>query len=143
MRAALGCSTSIVSGAQSGRGGIRCAPSNGPRGYRSQPTTGSTASALSVQEVYVTRPHCPQWTVWGARREYQRYCGGMSAAARAVRSHRGPRRYLPIVLGLALLAAALGAGQGHPRASDTAGSLAPDRSTSVICAPVDLQPVAA
>jgi hypothetical protein len=67
----------------------------------------------------------------------------MSAAARAIRNHRGPRRYLPIVLGLALLAAALGAGQGHSRASGTAGSLAPDRSASVISAPADQQPVAA
>jgi hypothetical protein len=66
----------------------------------------------------------------------------MSAAARAYRIHRGPRRYLPIVLGLALLAAALGAGQGHTRATGTAGSLAPDRSASVISAPVDQQPVA-
>ncbi|TMM33590.1 MAG: hypothetical protein E6F99_23905 [Actinobacteria bacterium] len=67
----------------------------------------------------------------------------MSTAARARRSIRGPRRYLPIVLGLALLAAALGAGQGHHRAGGTAGTLAPDRSTSVISAPVDQQPVAA
>jgi hypothetical protein len=67
----------------------------------------------------------------------------MSTAARARRTHRGTRQFLPIVLGLALLAAAMGAEQGHHPSSGLADPLTQGRPVSVISAPVGHQPVAA
>jgi hypothetical protein len=61
----------------------------------------------------------------------------MSTAARARRTRRGTRQYLPIVLGLAFLASAVGAEQGHHPAAGTADLSAPARAQSVISVAVD------
>ncbi len=66
----------------------------------------------------------------------------MSTAARARRTRRGRRQYLPIVLGLAILATAMGAEQGRP-SSGLADPFGAGRPVPAISTPADHQPVAA